>query len=126
MAMRVVYKEPGKAAVVRIINGSLRDMQELVGGYIETIKGVLPESRGKFVYVMNEEGKVRNLLPNRALYDHHGYIFDVICGPYFVCAEERIPDTGDRDLVGLTEEEAKLFMWIENSPHFAIYEKGKR
>ena len=55
--MRVAIKEPEKDIRTIEINNSLRTLQELVGGYIET----LPFSVLGVIMIMNEEGKLDGL-----------------------------------------------------------------
>ena len=54
--MKVVVKEPRKPAAVRVIDGSLESMQDIVGGYIETF-----HIANNVLCVVNEEGLVRDL-----------------------------------------------------------------
>jgi hypothetical protein len=70
--MKVVYKEPGKAAEVRDIENDLPVLQGLVGGYIEALNVVPP-----LLLICNEEGKLRGLQPNLDLRGR----YDVIVGP---------------------------------------------
>lgn len=67
------------------IDGSLQSMQEIVGGLIEAIYPF----KDNVALVCNEEGKIKDLLPNRTVvYDD--YDMDTIVGTFF--------------LTGLTEE----------------------
>lgn len=59
--MRILFKEPLKDAVVREIEDDLTVMQELVGGYIETVKIF---NNIDMVVVLNEMGKIDQLKPN--------------------------------------------------------------
>lgn len=60
--LRVVLVEPGKAARVAEINGSLEGMQKTVGGYIQA---VYPFEE-TVCLVCNEEGKLQGLPLNRS------------------------------------------------------------
>lgn len=73
--MKVLYKEPGKAPRSLVIPNDLKTLQDLVGGYIETVR--VADSA---VLIMNEEGKLRGLAPNFFL----GAIEDVIVGPVVI------------------------------------------
>lgn len=56
---------------------SLKEMQNYVGGPIETLRV------GKKLMVVNEEGKLRNMIPNKVATDMiimDGYS-DYVCGP---------------------------------------------
>ena len=70
--MRVVYKMPGAKAAIKEIPNELRYLQQLVGGYIETVR--LSEH---LVLICNEEGKLGGLEPNIYVQS----ISDIVCGP---------------------------------------------
>lgn len=57
--LRIVVFEVGKEPEERFIDGSLKAMQEIVGGYIEAVG--LPNN---YVLVCNEEGLLLDLPPN--------------------------------------------------------------
>lgn len=67
--MRVLVKEPGKAAELREIPNTLEALQGIVGGYIETVW--LSDNS---VLVCNEEGKLQGLPVNFRIFG------DVIVG----------------------------------------------
>ena len=70
--MRIIYKEPGKEPRTMIVPNTLKMFQDLVGGYIETLK-----IADNVVMIFNEEGKLLDLAPNFFF----GAIGDVILGP---------------------------------------------
>ena len=76
--MRVVLVEPGKAARVAEIDGSLEGMQKTVGGYIQA---VYPFEE-TVCLVCNEEGKLQGLPLNRALRDEDNRIYDIVAGTF--------------------------------------------
>lgn len=61
MSIRVVVKEPGKRAEVRMIDPGLSALQSLVGGYIEAIH---PWRDLRVHAYLNEDGKRLGLAPN--------------------------------------------------------------
>lgn len=67
--IRVLVKEPGKAAELREIPNTLEALQGIVGGYIETVW-----LRDNCVLVCNEEGKLQGLPVNFRIFG------DVIVG----------------------------------------------
>ena len=67
--MTAIIKRPGQPAFRREIDNTLEALQELVGGYIETVN--LP---GGIVMIVNEEGKILRLPINFHLN------CDLICG----------------------------------------------
>ena len=78
--MRVVLVEPGKAARVAEIDGSLEGMQKTVGGYIQA---VYPFEE-TVCLVCNEEGKLQGLPLNRALRDDDNRIYDIVAGTFLI------------------------------------------
>lgn len=74
--------------------GSLESMQKFVGG---TVQAIYPFD-DPVAIVCNEEGKLIGLEYNRALRDEDGAVYDIICGPFFVCG------LGADDFVSLPEQ----------------------
>ena len=70
--MRVIVAKPGEPAEVREIENSLESLQEIVGGHIEVITGLWFTD---LALICNEEGKIREMKPNRIIKD------DIIVGP---------------------------------------------
>ena len=67
--IRVVIKEPDKPPYVREVDGSLKSMQAIVGGYIEVVPaeiivGAEELPKDQFLLVINEEGRLINLQLN--------------------------------------------------------------
>lgn len=95
--MNIIVKEPGKQAYHKSIEGTLKEMQEIVGGYIETVRV------GKLLLmVCNEEGKLRGLPHNFALGN------DIICGTVFFCS------MSGEDMIGLSLEHARAVRhWLD-------------
>ena len=93
--MKIVLVEPGKEAREAEITGSLREMQKLVGGLIQTMYPW--EDPGALV--CNDEGKILGMPLNRVLED-----YDVIAGPFFICGIE-----GDH-FCSLTEDQAETYL----------------
>lgn len=76
--MRAIYKAPGKDPQRVEIENELGVLQQIVGGYIETVR-----ISDNGILVMNEEGKLRGLEPNFYL----GAIGDTIVGPVLIVGE---------------------------------------
>ena len=93
--MRVISCKAGMPAMPIDIDGTLESMQELVGGYIETVRYDY-EGIKNVIYVVNEEGKV-----------YQGR--DLICGDFFVAAFG-INEDGEQDIVGLNERQEEFVM----------------
>ncbi len=71
--IRIVIAEPGKLPVVAFISDSLKDMQQIVGGYIELFE----TTESGIDLFCNEEGKLISLECNRFFPE----LQDIICGP---------------------------------------------
>lgn len=79
--IKVLLIEPGKYPKMVEIHDSLRDMQNLVGGYIEEYSPFDDD----VAIVCNDEGKIKGLPLNRAIYDQeNGELLDVIAGSFFL------------------------------------------
>ena len=79
--MRILLVEPGKRPVLKEIDGSLKSMQEIVGG---TIQALYPFGE-PVALICNDEGKLLGLPLNRALRDEEGRIYDIVAGTFFLC-----------------------------------------
>lgn len=91
--IKILIKEPYKDPEIKKIKKQLKQMQDVVGGYIEAIpyKGA--------VLVCNEEGKLKSLEPNVDLG------FDHILGSFFMVGD----DEKNGDFKSLTDEEIDNF-----------------
>ena len=80
--MHILVVEPERRPEVQEIDGSLKSMQDIVGGLIQSI----PLSGDPAVaLVCHDEGKLLKLPANRGLRDENGQIYDIICGTFFLC-----------------------------------------
>lgn len=57
--IKILYKEPFREFEERTIENNLEVLQELVGGYIETVS-----LQNNIIIICNEEGKLMGLHPN--------------------------------------------------------------
>lgn len=89
--MKILLVEPGKEPVLKEIDGSLKSMQEIVGG---TIQALYPFEE-PVALICNDEGKLLGLPLNRALRDGCGQLYDAIAGTFFLCGAP--PDTEHLD-----------------------------
>ena len=87
--MRVLIVEPEHRPEVKEIDGSLKAMQDIVGGLIQPIPLIGDPDT---VLVCNDEGKLLNLPANRGLRDENGQIYDIVCGTFFICGAPRDSD----------------------------------
>ena len=88
----VVACHPGKTAEIIQIPNTLKGMQDFIGGHIQAVY----PSRDPIALVCHDEGKLIGLPLNRALYDEHGEIYDIIAGPMFICG------LGEEDFASLS------------------------
>lgn len=94
-------------------------MQDMVGGLIEAIYPM--EEDPSIALVCNDEGKLRDMPLNRALYDVEGNIYDIISGPFFLCAAPSDSDS----FASLTDEQVAIGMERFGKPAlFFPTEKG--
>lgn len=99
--MKVLVVEAGRQPMVKEMEGSLRSMQEVVGGYIQA---VYPWNE-EVALVCNEEGKMDGMALNRPLYDDRGQLVDIIAGTFFICSAPMDSDT----FQSLTDEQIERY-----------------
>ena len=80
----VLLVEPEKFPLPVEIGTELKDLQEAVGGFIETSYPFAD----KACLILNDAGKIEGLPLNRALRDEEGRIYDVVAGPFLVAGLE--------------------------------------
>lgn len=95
--MEIIIKEPKHAPYTATIDGTLKSMQSVVGGYIETVP-FLPSVQ----MVCNEEGKLLDLPLNFNLWG------DPIVGTVFFCGLNATQD----DLDSILPEEVDRILRI--------------
>ena len=96
--MKIIYVEPERTPTVREIDGTLEEMQALVGG---TIQAIYP-FEDAVALICNDEGKLLNLPMCRTLPE----MDDIICGRFFVCGA---PADGE-NFTSLTDEQIEKYM----------------
>lgn len=98
--MKVVVVEPRKPAYTKEIRSGLASLQHEVGGFIEAIYPFEDE----VALICNEEGKLDEMIPNRALRDEDENIYDIIVGTFLV-----VGLTKD-NFGSLTEEQIETYL----------------
>ena len=98
----VLVVEPMKGAYTKEICG-LKEMQELIGGYIEAVPLL---DTDPVVAVVNEEGKLLGLPYNRPLFGEDGKPYDLICGTFFVAG------VGEEHFISLTDRQIQKYKKI--------------
>ena len=89
----VLKIEVGEPPEIKEIPNELSGLQHEVGGLIECV--YLDDGS---IAVVNEEGKLNGMEPNRRLGA------DIICGPFFICG-----DSLDGDFASLSEEQIQKY-----------------
>ena len=110
--MQVVIVEPQKKPEVREIGNSLEAMQQVVGGFIEAL---YPFDE-PVALICNEEGKLMDLPPNRALRDDTGEVYDIISGTFFLCSAP--PDS--EHFESLTDQQVKTYLERFSTPEMFL------
>ena len=75
--MRVLVVEPWKEPYLKTISGDLKSLQREVGGLIDATYPF----EDMVAIVLNGEGKLNGMMPNRGLYNEDGELYDIIAGP---------------------------------------------
>ena len=106
--MKAVVIKPGKYARVADLDLSYHSLRTLVGGYIEM---TYPFPDEEIAVISNEEAKLLDLTPNRAIRRDDGSVIDIYCGAMVVVA--LAPEGECRDL---TEDEVNLVLQTWEHP----------
>ena len=111
--MNILIVEPGKKPRAAEIRDDLESMQAVVGGLIQA---VYPFDE-PVALVCNDKGKLLGLPLNRCLrLEDSGAIYDVIAGPFFLCAAP--PDS--EHFESLTEEQLTRYTERFRNPEFFV------
>lgn len=97
---KVVLVEPDKPARIAEMDLSLESMQKAVGGLIQAVY----PWEDKAALVCNDEGKLLNLPQNRVLENEESYVYDIVCGTFFICG------LTENNFGSLTNEQADLYL----------------
>ena len=109
--MQVLVIEPERRPKVRDIDGSLKSMQEIVGGLIQPI--YLDDS---VALICNDEGKLMTLPANRGLRDKDRQIYDIVFGTFFLCGT---PADSDH-FTSLTPEQIEQYQKLFYTPEMFL------
>lgn len=95
----VLFIQPQKPPELITVNNDLSSLQDLVDGSIE----VVYPYEDQVGLICNEEGKVKSLPLNRALYDESGAIYDIIAGNLVIAG------LGEDDFISLNDDLASKY-----------------
>lgn len=112
--MTVLAVMPGKKPVKMELEESLESMQSFVGGAIQAIYPF----DDPVAIVCNEEGKLMGLEYNRALRNETGAIYDILCGPFFVCG------LGEYDFASLPDDLMETYYKLFEHPALFVMVGG--
>ena len=110
--MRVLVVEPERRPEVKEIDDSLKEMQGIVGGYIQSIYPF----EEPVALVCNDEGKLMDLPANRGLRDENGQIYDIVFGTFFLCGA---PADSDH-FTSLTPEQIEQYQKLFYTPEMFL------
>ena len=99
--MRVLVVEPERRPEVKEIDNCLKEMQGIVGGYIQAIYPF----EEPVALVCNDEGKLMNLPANRGLRNKDGQMYDIVFGTFFLCGAPADSD----NFTSLTPEQIERY-----------------
>ena len=108
--IKVIKVEPRKEPEVVMLNNEYKDLSAAVGGLIQV---VYPYS-DKVGLMMNDEGKLLGMEPNRSLKDEDGNIYDVIAGTFYVVGLD------EEDFGSLSEELIEKYMKKFKQPYLYV------
>lgn len=106
--MRILVVEPERRPEVREINDSLAEMQDIVGGLIQSIYPF----DDPVALVCNDEGRLMDLPANRGLRGEDGKIYDIMFGVFFLCGA---PADSDH-FTDLTPEQIEQYQKLFYTP----------
>lgn len=97
--IRILIVEPGRHPRIAAIPHELKEMQQVVGGYIQAI---YPWEDAEAALICDEEGLLKGYEPNRIIDQH-----TIIAGTFFICGldEDNFADLPDE----LVERFSKRF-----------------
>ena len=113
--MKILIVEPGSKPVVMEIDGTLKTMQSLVGGFIQAIYPFHEE----VALICNEEGHLLGLPMNRGLRDEKGNLYDIICGTFFICG------VSGEDFASLTDVQLQQYIEVYATPEVFLNLGGR-
>ena len=113
--MKILIVEPMKEPYEKEIQGTLEEMQAIVGGYIQAVYPF----EDPVAVVCNEEGKLIGLPYNRLLRDDAGRPYDVLCGTFFVAG------LGEADFASLPADLMKRYKTMYTKEMLLPFPKDK-
>ena len=117
--MRVLVVEPERRPEVREIDSSLKAMQDIVCGLIQSVPLC---DEPDVVLVCNDEGRLLGLPLNRALYEPGSRVpYAIILGTFFLCS---VPSDSDH-FESLTDEQLQRCIELFAMPEIFLNFNGQ-
>ena len=113
--MKILVVEPLKHPYVEDIDGSLKSMQEIIGGGVHATH---PFDDAVDV-ITTDMAKLIEQPMNRVLRDNDGRVDDVLCGTFLVCGI-----SNDR-FISLTDEQIKRYTQLFYVPEVFLHIGGR-
>lgn len=113
--LTVLMVEPGKTPYQAAIGADLKSLQQVVGGYIESISPY----DDPVAIICNEEGKLEQLPFNRGLRDESGNLYDYIAGNFMIVG------LGEEDFTSLLPEYVEKYSQLFAQPEILNITNGK-
>lgn len=113
--MTVLVVEPLKAPYLKTISGELKSLQKEVGGLIDATYPF----EDRVAIVLNDEGKLNGLMPNRGLYNDDGNLYDIVAGTFLVVG------LAEESFCSLDEEMAAKYMEKYKTPEMMVCINGQ-
>ena len=113
--MTVLVVEPLKPAYLKTISGDLKSLQKEVRGLIDATYPF----EDRVAVVLNDEGKLNGLMPNRGLYDCDGNLYDIVAGTFLVVG------LGEESFCSLNEEMAAKYLEKYKFPEMVVCINGQ-
>lgn len=105
--IRCVAVEPFRKPYIKMLDNTLKAMQEAVGGLIDFVP------LDDFAYALiNDEGKLLELPPNRIIATEDGKILDYFAGTFYITA----PADEEGENTSLTVEQANYYIDMFDRP----------
>ena len=115
--MKVLVIEPEKAPYAKDIEGTLESLQQEISGYVQAVYPF----EDPVALLCDDDGKLKNKTPNRALRDDQGNPYDILVGTVLIVGlgEENFTDLSDELIEKYTEvfRSPEVFLAIDGVIH---------
>jgi len=102
--MKVLLFRVSEEPAIVEIDGELKSMQELVGGYIETMPLRAYSDDESLVLICNEDGKWKDFKINAMVMDAYKQTVDFIYADFFICR------SFEDEFVGIEDDDIPIAM----------------